>query len=193
MDNQQIIKNNKQIIDNYFTKNYPFILKTAKNCTYKHGLIEYVDQIISDCYNYLTLIKKEIPENKIEAYVVHYIYMQNQWSNSTINNERRKKIFSRYLYHEETTDITEFDYNEEEEKNNDIIRKLQLIDEFYETLSPDNQILFNLIYYKNINTSGKIQRYFAENGTILSRSTWYNSIKKLKIMLEEYIKNGNTN
>lgn len=185
----------KQDIDKWFTDNYKdieiaidyqisYYLKKHK----KKPLWER-DTLITNAYEYLLLKKDVISErnSNIKAFFRAYVRFEAMKFNSKINKMDRE--------HEKMTYVDEvYDY---EDDYSDLEDKIQLeklynlrmstLSKFFLTLNKEEQILYDVIYNRKINSISKLSNHFNINkNMIIKKRTELNN--KLKIYIDEHYK-----
>lgn len=165
----------KTLIDTYYSNNHNKLREVAKNCLGKINKKEYIDDIISESYIYITSLTQEITEKNLESIIVNYINRQVVWNQTAFKSNIHPQIINHideYHLYSEQEDI---DKQVDEQEN-----KLEAITNYTNQLPYTQKQLFNLVYIQGINTSGKLERYFAKKGFKLSRTSWWIALKKLR-------------
>ncbi len=165
-----IAKPNKQLLDDYFTKNYNSLLKYTTNYINKYNRKYDNIFVLSECYIHFENYNKEIL--CVESYVKNWIKQNIIWTNSKLNINKEKHNFE--LIDEILISNDEYIYNENKIE--------EIINDFYCTLTTYDKSLFNLYYNKNINTAKLIQEQLC-----ISRSSAYNTLNECKTLENKFI------
>lgn len=146
---------NKQIIDQYFNKNYIKLREVAINIlnnsnNYRIKLDGYLqaDELISIAYEYL--VKNNISEN-IEAVIINYIKKQLVWTNTTFinNNVKQGEEITDFLKTKIELIEDDSSLNDEFEfKHQNDINIITII--YYNHLNKEEQILYDLRYKQEL-------------------------------------------
>lgn len=180
-----------KIINTFFTQRYNYILECANNILklIKRQDLKY--ELVNDAFFYISTnkekLKEELENGKIEAVVVRWMTMQIKWNATHFkkswvypNKYHTQKLLPENLESYAILDdvIPEEELHETEIENQN---KINYINTTIAKLDLDQQILFDLVYNKGINTSGKLAKHIS-----ISRTSCYYMIKELK----EKLKNG---
>ena len=180
-----------KIINTFLTQRYNYLLECANNILklIKRQDLKY--ELVNDAFFYISTnkekLKEELETGKIEAVVVRWMTMQINWNATHFkkswiypNKYRTQKLLlenlESYVILDDVIPKEELYETEIENQN-----KINYINTTIPKLDLDQQILFDLVYNKGINTSGKLAKHIS-----ISRTSCYYMIKELK----EKLKNG---
>jgi len=170
----------KNDIDNYFTNHYDelntYTIKALKKLKKSYD----IDGLISETY--LELIKKLDKLNElsdIPAFAKQYIKINILYD--TAPYAKKNKILEVEPI-ESITDTDDIQYNIDE-----------IVNMYYNTLKGQDKYIFELYYFKYIDTAKKIQDHLK-----ISRTSSFNTMKdvkriedKFRLFVESYINNKN--
>lgn len=191
------MKNWKKIIDDFFTKRYEYLLECSTNILRLISRTDLATTLLTEVYHYLIDNEKKIDENKLEAVAVRWMKMQVYWRNTEFKKQwiyPDKNIKPEYSKYDNLPYIEQYSFEEEEDKTEDelfkeeteIESKLKHIFLETEKKTLDKRILFDLVFFKNVNTSGKLSKH-----TGICRTLCYFLIKNMKDDLKQSYKDKN--
>lgn len=179
------------IINQYFKDHYSFINKMAVKSLKRINRTDLVPELISEVFFQITEdsnnIERIVLSGMIESCVIQVVNKQVYWRNTPFK--------TKYLYNQKNMDFVEdFELFENEvieddedtvfEKEMEISNKLGYVYTYYAGLTKEKKTLFNLIYNKGLDSSGKLAKHLG-----ISRGWSYKIMKELK----EELRNGYNN
>ncbi len=184
-------------IEEFFIKRYDYLLECSTNILKLIDKQSLKTELLSDAFIYINENKDKlqhlIDDGKIEAITVRWMTMSVKWNNTPFKKNwvyPHKNESESLLDDVETYSIIEEDISEEDylQQEMDIQNKMNHIHHFISNQPIDQQILYDLVYNKEINTSGKLSRH-----TGIPRTGSYRLIEQLKKNIKNSYNDSNNN
>ncbi len=174
-------------LNDYFTNNYTWLEKSAISICGKINKHNLASDLISDTFIHLEKhYKKEMSDNEIKSIILNYMNYQIIWSKTKLKKDNIIKDNIVYQDYIQNKDIVDDEPSSDELMEKWLIEQKQTTDKinyiyiWLENAEPADKLLFDVVYTKGYNTSGKLAKY-----SELSRTTCYHLIKNLKTKIKE--------
>lgn len=175
----------EQIINNFFAKRYDYLYECAFNSLKLIKRTELANELVTECLFHIQTnkdkLKKQINQGQLESICVRWMVMQVKWNSTKF---KQNWIYShKYESEMEFEKLEAYTSTPDESKTEEELLqyeietqdKLNHIKQFIEQQPLDQRLLFDIIYNKGYNTSGKLSKYIG-----LSRTPSYRLMKTLK-------------
>lgn len=181
----------EKTISDFFNSRYEYLLTCADNCLKLIKRRDLSNELVSDCFIYLNDNKEKLSIKinegvDLEAYCVRWMIMQVKWRDTQfkknwIKKDEKKTYLDDTLHPNaeySTMDILMVEEDDEENLLHQELEhqnKVNHIQTYVSGLSIDKRLLYDIIFNKGYNTSGKLSKYLG-----LSRTPSYRLMKNLK-------------
>jgi hypothetical protein len=178
-------------ISDFFAARYDYLLTCADNSLKLIKRRDLANELVTDCYLYLIDNQDKLNDKinqgiDLEAYIVRWMVMQVKWRDTQFKKNWIKKDEKKTYLDDTThanTDYTTMDILMVEDDDEENIlqkelehqNKINHIQTYVNELSFDKRLLYDIIFIKGYNTSGKLSQYLG-----LSRTPSYRLMKNLK-------------
>jgi hypothetical protein len=178
-------------ISNFFTERNKYLTECATNILKLIKRQDLANELVTDCYLYLNDNKDKLSTKMdegvdLEAYCVRWMVMQIRWRDTQFKKNWIKPNMNEV--HLDDTKHSNVDYTyldsiviEEDDEEQILQRemeyqnKLNHITTFKDRADFQDKMLYEIIFERGINTSGKLSKYLG-----LSRTPSYRLMKTLK-------------
>jgi len=190
--------NPNKIISIYFTERYDYLIKCATNILKLIKRPELSQELVGDCYLYIIdnidKLEDKIIDGKIEQLCVRWMTMQIRWRDTQfkknwVYNDEKKTYLDDAMHSNNNLTLLDAIMIEEDDEETILKKekehqdKINHIQTFIQKLPIDKQLLYDIIYIKGHNTSGKLSKFIG-----LSRTPSYRLMKELKEMIRDSYK-----
>lgn len=175
----------ENIINDFFAKRYDYLTECSFNILKKIKRTDLATELVTECLFHIQSnqdkLEKQIKEGKLEAVCVRWMMMQVKWNSTTF---KQNWIYSHKFESEmEFEKLEAYTLQEDDSKTEEELLEYELetqdklnhIKQYIEHQPLDQRLLFDIIYNKGYNTSGKLSKYIG-----LSRTPSYRLMKTLK-------------